>query len=139
MKRPWFRKTLLLSLLIIPCGFAIAAGKKPITSKTIYVSPVDVVSPVSTQNCLRICVAGFDDGTMVTIAVPWAGTPDNYSVLSFNDTADASGGFCIDSPPDWTRLSLQPGSYTIRTRWHRYGGGGDSKPGPSTSFTVAGS
>jgi len=82
--------------------------------QNVSVTPSSVATPVTAEESMSVCVSGFEQGNFVTVAVPWVGTPDYHSNLSFSDYIDSTGGFCVDSPPDWTALNLEPGNYEVQ-------------------------
>jgi len=106
---------------------------------TVTVSPDSMAMAAGATPALSVCVSGFAEGNFVSIVVPWVGTPESHSDLSFSRYVDQTGGFCVQCPPTWTSLNLQPGAYTIRTIWYRDGGSDQRNSGPSTSFTVTSS
>ena len=108
-------------------------------AETVTVTPDSLTLAVSSASVLNVCVSGFAEGNFVSIVVPWVGTPESHSDLSFSRYVDQTGGFCVQCPPTWTSLNLQPGAYTIRTIWYRDGGSDQRNSGPSTSFTVTSS
>lgn len=90
-------------------------GKWNVTvQQNVSVTPNSVSTPVTADKSMSVCVSGFEQGNFVTVAVPWVGTPDYHSNISFSEYIDSSGGFCVDSPPDWTTLDLEPGSYEVK-------------------------
>jgi hypothetical protein len=133
---------LLLSLLLCTPDLATAGSKGKGTKGggkkqgQVTVSPDSASTSVSSHQ-LNVCVSGFSEGNFVSIAVPWVGTPESHSNLSFSGYVDPSGGFCVQCPPDWTTLNLQPGTYTVQVFWYASGSSSHRQTGPTTSFEVA--
>jgi hypothetical protein len=130
-------------LLWLLDGAALSAGpsssrdrKGPPAGAQVTATPRTVRSPLTSGNKMSVCVSGFSEGDCVTVSIPWMGTVNVHSVLSFGQCADLRGGFCVNHPPDWTTASLEPGVYTIETIWYADGSGGDRMPGPTTTFEV---
>ena len=112
-------------------------GKCALTvSRVLDIQPNAMSSPVQSDHAIQLCVSGFEPGNGVSIHVPWGGTPESHSVLSFGGYVDASGGFCVVCPPEWTELRLEPGTYDIKSTWISSSTDGNSKAGPSSSFTI---
>jgi hypothetical protein len=112
-------------------------GKHGLTvSRVVNVAPDAMSSPVTNQYAMKVCVSGFEPGNGVSIHIPWGGTPESHSVLSFGGYVDSTGGFCIVCPPDWTELRLEPGTYSIKTTWITSSTDGNSKAGPNSNFTI---
>lgn len=93
-------------------------------SEQVSVTPNVVYSPVTADDGFTVCLSGFSAGNFVAIQVPYVGTPDSHSLLAFSRYIDSSGGLCLDSPPDWATLDLEPGSYRIQVVWYKDGRGG---------------
>jgi len=129
-------KIVCMVLAVSMCTAVLAAPRGSRTSQEVAVEPGFLVPPITRDNGMRVCVSGFERGDFVSIGVPFSGTPETHSILSFAQSIGSSGGFCIDAPPSWTQLYLQPGVYTIQTVWHR-GGKGHPRFGPTTTFQVA--
>ena len=112
-------------------------GKKNVTvSGQVTASPNALSSPITPDSHMQVCVSGFAEGSFVGLSVPWVGTVDSHSYLSFSKYVDATGGFCVSCPPDWATISLAPGTYTIESYWYTDGGSGDRRTGPTGSFVV---
>lgn len=126
-----------LALALSAGALALAAPKRANT-QSVAINPTSMLSPVSNANCMRVCLSGFAEGNFVMIGVPWTGTPEYHSNLGFSKYVDATGAFCIDAPPDWTTLSLWPGTYTVDTFFYKDGSGSNLQRGPSATFTVTG-
>lgn len=121
----------------LSAGPGASRGKKSITvGGQVTASPSSLSSPISTESHMQVCVSGFAEGSFVNISVPWVGTVDSHSYLSFSKYVDATGGFCVSCPPDWTTIRLEPGTYTIQTYWYADGGSGDRRAGPTGTFEV---
>lgn len=103
---------------------------------TITVSPQDMTMASVTSHPLSVCVSGFGEGNFVSVIVPWVGTSESHSNLTFGNYIDQTGGFCVQCPPSWTTLNLEPGTYTIQTIWYRDGRSDQRNTGPSATFTV---
>src|SRR5262245_66201278 len=120
MTKAWAVKVLCVSLAIVAVsvvGIDRSDAAKPTrpggrSIKLMTTTPTETLSPVTSENHMRVCVSGFDEGNFVSIGVPWVGRPDSYSMLSFSQYVDASGGFCIDAPPGRTEMNLLPGAYS---------------------------
>jgi hypothetical protein len=106
-------------------------------SQQVTASPSSVISPLNTAGGMTVCASGFAEGNFVSIVVPWWGSPTSHSNLTFSKYIDSSGGFCITSPPSWTTMTLEPGTYTIGVYWYSDGGSGDRRAGPTTTFDVS--
>ncbi len=111
-------------------------GGKGNKSQVIVVTPETVFSPIRPENPLKICVSGFSEGNFVGIQVPMAGDPQLYSTVSYSQYIDATGGFCYNSPPAWTNLTLAPGVYRIYAIWAADGYSSRFREGPETWITV---
>jgi hypothetical protein len=114
-------------------------NKPHATGQTIQVmtcAPETAATPVSNNSPLHICIDGFSFGNFVTIGVPWVGDTSRHSMLSFSKYIDESGGFCIDSPPSWTQMALEPGTYTIKSAYYDNGSSDSRREGPTTTFEV---
>lgn len=129
-----------LLLCVAAHGLAAAAPKadkgRHQTIRQITASPTSVGSPVSSTSRMSFCVSGFAEGNFVSVVVPWVGSVESHSTLSFSKYVDATGGFCVTAPPDWTTLQLSAGTYTVDCYWYSDGASGDRRAGPSTTFTV---
>ncbi len=106
------------------------------TAAQVTATPSVVHSPLTSGNKMNVCVSGFSEGNCVTLSIPWMGTVNVHSVLSFSQCVDLGGGFCLSYPPDWTMANLEPGVYTIETTWSADGSGDDRMPGPTNTFAV---
>lgn len=146
MRRPeWFAVRAIgpvLCLLALPPALAVAGrtpDRRAVTiDARVTAEPSAVVSPLSSTNTMTVCVSGFAEGNFVSVSIPWIGTAETHSVLSFSGFIDATGGFCVRYPPDWTTARLEPGLYTIATVWYRDGGSDQRLAGPATTFEVLG-
>ncbi|MGH9797450.1 MAG: hypothetical protein ACRD5D_04760 [Candidatus Polarisedimenticolia bacterium] len=129
-----------LLLCVATYGLAAAAPKgdkgRHQISRQLTASPASVSSPVSSTSRMSFCVSGFAEGNFVSIVVPWVGSVESHSNLSFSKYVDATGGFCVTAPPDWTTLQLSTGTYTVDSYWYSDGTSGDRRSGPSTTFVV---
>ena len=129
----------LTSMNPLPAAPGSGKGKRGVTvSGRVTTSPTSIKSPISGTNKLTVCVSGFVEGNFVTVSIPWVGSVDYHSFLSFSRYIDPSGGFCVDYPPDWTAASLEAGTYSIETAWYSDGSSGDRNSGPSGTFDVLG-
>lgn len=90
---------------------------------------------ITAGQSLSIHVSGFQEGNFVSIGVPWIGSPEVHSNLSYSRYVDASGEFMVQVPPDWTTLQLAPGIYQVISRFAATGAD-DTEPGPSGLFEV---
>lgn len=135
--------TLSLALALVASDAALAGpgrGKKGVSvNGQVSASPNSVTSPIGAENRMSICVSGFAEGNFVVISVPWVGTVDYHSSLSFSQYVGPTGGFCVAAPPDWATMNLAPGTYTIKTIYYLSGGSDERRTGPSTTFEVTGS
>ncbi len=114
-------------------------GKKSVTvSKDVTMSPTAIRSPITTESTVQVCVSGFSEGNYVSVAVPWWGSSDLHTVLSYGRFVDATGGFCVKPPPDWTEMNLEPGTYPIKTIWYPSSTSPEHRKGPDTTFEVMG-
>ena len=138
MRHPLLAGSLICSVMVISAHGTAMAGRKGggSTIGKVTVTPTQVTSPVTQENPLTICVSGFPQGYFVSVNVPMAGTPTSHSNIAYSNYVDATGGFCLNSPPTWTNLNLAPGAYTIRTSYARDGAAATTRSGPTGSFTV---
>jgi len=134
MRSRWIATALGLALLAFTVDGALAGKRKP-AARQLSVVPLSATSPITNTGALKICVAGFAEGDYVKVSIPWIGRPTSHTNLTYEHLADAAGGFCFASPPDWTEIDLQDGTYSIETQWGKSGTGGIHR-GPSTTFTV---
>lgn len=131
-----------LAILIAASALAVAAPKEGKgkgngrAAPSLTCDPAEIRSPLRPDQAMTICLSGFDAGDLLTVRVPWMGTPDAYTHLIYSRYVDATGGFCFTSPPEWTTMELQPGNYSIETSWQRNGKGGGNKQGPTESLVV---
>lgn len=142
MKQCRFLAISCLATLFVVAASATAAPKEGKgkgnnrTTPSLTCDPAEIRSPLRPDQAMTICLSGFDAGDLLTVRVPWMGTPDAYSQLIYSRYVDATGGFCFTSPPEWTTMELLPGNYSIETSWQRNGKGGGNKQGPTESLVV---
>jgi len=110
----------------------LAAPSRP----SVVVSPTTVGCPLEASNPMRVCVTGFSEGDLVVIAVPWQGSPDSHSSISFQNYIDATGRWCFDAPPSWATLDLTPGSYNVEVSYYPRSNYSRLRRGPSTLLNV---
>jgi hypothetical protein len=133
MKIRWVAVSLVLAVLVFASHPALAAKRNV---QIVTLTPLSVSSPVTTANGLQICLSGFNEGSWVTVSVPWVGSTASHSDLNFAYAIDATGGRCFACPPDWTEMALEAGTYTVKTEWS--GNGNGFHRGPSATFIVQG-
>ena len=132
-------------LVIAVCGLAlVAARNRPrLADMSVTVTPAEVTSPVTPDDPnteavegLVVCVAGFFEGNLVHVRVPWIGSPDANSGITTKFVIDATGGGCMKVPrPVIGSLVLEAGVYDV-TSSVAATPADDTSTGPSTTLTV---
>ncbi len=135
MRHPYRVSFACLTLLIaasVGGTSLVAAPNRP----GVIVSPTTIGCPLEASNPMRVCVTGFAQGDVVVVAVPWMGSPDSFSVLSFQNSIDATGRWCFNAPESWTTLDLAPGAYSVKVSYYPRNNNSRLRTGPSTILNV---
>jgi len=140
--RSWTLKVVAIGLLMISPALLLAGNDKakgrgndkPAHGQTLTITP-DTISSNPDKNSVEVCVAGFSEGNFVSITWPWNGIPPQYSVITYNQLVDSSGGFCINAPDGYT-MNLIPGTYAVKVSWYRSQTSTQRRSGPTGTLTV---
>src|SRR5437867_6081607 len=90
--------TVLVSCFVLQGSF-IQAAPKPKVEVTLSTSAIDC--PLLPESAMHVCVSGLNPGDWASVPFPWTGTPQSHIFITFQGSADSTGSYCFDSPPQW--------------------------------------